>query len=66
MPLNGYPITGEGEVCTMEMAAPSAGTPLPSRPARAAANNASAWKPPPVVADNANAGDTDMKGPTPK
>ena len=47
MPLNGYPITGMGETCTQEMAAPGPGTPLPSRPARAAANNAKRWKPPP-------------------
>jgi hypothetical protein len=65
MPLNGYPITGKGETCTQEMAAPEAGTPLPSRPERARANNASRWKPPPVVASNADAGDTSMKGPTP-
>ena len=66
MPLNGYPITGEGEVCMMDMAAQGPGTPEPLRPARAIANDASSWKPPgPVVASNSDAGDTDMKGPAP-
>jgi hypothetical protein len=62
MPLNGYPITGEGETCSMEMAAQGPGTPLPLRPARAIANDASSWKPPPVVAEDSDEGDTDMKG----
>jgi hypothetical protein len=63
MPLNGYPITGEGETCSMEMAAQDPGTPLPSRPARAKAHDAAAWKPPPVVASNSDAGAVNMKGP---
>ena len=63
--LNGRPITGDGETVTMEEAAQDAGVPLPLRPVRAAANNAAAWKPPPVVAANSDAGNTDMKGPTP-
>lgn len=65
MPLNGRPVTGDGETVTMEEAAQDAGTALPSRPERAAANNASAWKPPPAVGANAGTGDTSMKGPTP-
>lgn len=48
----------------MEEAAPDAGTALPSRPERAAANNASRWVPPPVVR-NSESGNTSMKGPTP-
>lgn len=66
MPLNGYPITGDGEVCTMEMAAQDPGTPLPLGPALAIANNNAAWKPPgPVVSPKSGMGDTDMKGPAP-
>ncbi len=64
MPLNGYAITGDGETCGMD-AAQGPGTPLPSRPARAKANDAKSWKPPPVVASNADAGNTDMKGKAP-
>jgi hypothetical protein len=41
-------------------AAPDPGTPLPSRPARAVANESSAWhNPVPVVPDNATAGVVD-------
>jgi hypothetical protein len=54
MPLNGYPITGEGETCSMEMAAPNPGTPLPLRPARAEANDAHAWMQPTVVPSNSD------------
>lgn len=66
MPLNGYPVTGDGEVCT-EMAAQDAGNPLPLRPARAAANDKMAWKPPgPVVSPKAADGDTSMLGDAPR
>ena len=66
MPLNGRPVTGEGETVGMEEAAQDAGVPLPLRPARAAANNGSAWKPPgPVVSPKSGTGDTDMKGSAP-
>jgi hypothetical protein len=56
MPLNGYSVTGEGETCSMEMAAQEAGTSLPLRPARAKANDAKRWHPPEVVSDNSDAG----------
>jgi hypothetical protein len=64
MPLNGCPVTGDGETCGPECAQ-DAGTPLPSRPERARANNAKAWKPPPVVAANSDAGATSMLGHAP-
>lgn len=62
-PLNGYPITGEGETCDVESSAQGPGTPLPSRPERAKANDAASWKPPgPVVAPDSDQGHIDMKG----
>lgn len=64
MTLNGYAITGEGETCPMEMAAQDAGTPLPSRPERARANDAAAWKPPTDPANNSDAGQVNMKAPS--
>jgi hypothetical protein len=67
MPLNGYPVTGDGEVCTMDMAAPNAGTPLPLGPAIAKSNEskyraAAGHLQGKVVADNADSGDTQMRG----
>jgi hypothetical protein len=64
MTLNGTEITGMGEKEPMDVAQ-EAGTPLALRPARALANNASAWDPPPVVAANSADGDTSMLGKSP-
>lgn len=59
MSLNGMPITGEGEM-RGEDAAQGPGQSLPSRPERARANNAAAWKPGPIVSPDAHTGRIDM------
>lgn len=54
---SGIPTFG-GETLDPESEAPDAGMPLPSRPARAAANHG--WHQRHVVAPNSTAGDVDM------
>lgn len=53
-------ITGDGEKMGVEDAQ-TAGQPLPSRPARAAANDAKAWKPWLPVSPRAGDGAIDMQ-----
>lgn len=65
MTLNGTVLTGDGETESQDCAQ-GPGTPLPLRPARASANDASSWKPPgPVVSPRAADGPTDLKGSAP-